>query len=264
MFSQNPSKYSIVSFLLYYFLFGPHYNHVSSQSQILPYHLCLHSTPHFDDGLFQHNLKKLLIWLPSNASGANFFKTSSGDEGSEHRVYGLYMCYGYNTREGCQTCVKAASENIKRDCPNATEAIRWEEDCQLRYSRKEFFGALDVDGNKWQRNTVNVSSEPERFGSAVVRILGDLAEKAALERSPNKYAFDSKYYDSTKTLYAVAQCTGDLSPYYCKKCLDAAIANVSSCCSSSIGARILSKSCYLRYETYKFYEENLLPKKGMY
>ncbi|XP_038688641.1 cysteine-rich receptor-like protein kinase 10, partial [Tripterygium wilfordii] len=57
-------------------------------------------------------------------------------------------------------------------------------------------------------------------------------------------------------------CTGDLSADDCSACLQAAIKDIPSCCYASRGARVLSRSCYLRYELYAFYEgqtENSAP-----
>ncbi|KAG6641606.1 hypothetical protein CIPAW_09G086200 [Carya illinoinensis] len=56
-----------------------------------------------------------------------------------------------------------------------------------------------------------------------------------------------------KTIYALVQCTRDLSGDGCNSCLQTAITDVLNCCYFSIGARLLSRSCYLRYELYSFY-----------
>ncbi|KAI7999327.1 Cysteine-rich receptor-like protein kinase 25 [Camellia lanceoleosa] len=68
------------------------------------------------------------------------------------------------------------------------------------------------------------------------------------------YATGAVNFTDTETIYALVQCTTDLSPDDCNTCLEIAIANTSSCCSESRGARLLSPSCYLRYEFYAFYE----------
>ncbi|XP_050909223.1 cysteine-rich receptor-like protein kinase 10 [Lathyrus oleraceus] len=56
-----------------------------------------------------------------------------------------------------------------------------------------------------------------------------------------------------KTVYALVQCTRDLSANDCSKCLQSAIGDIPGCCYASIGARVWSRSCYLRYEFYPFY-----------
>ncbi|KAK7261093.1 hypothetical protein RIF29_27397 [Crotalaria pallida] len=50
------------------------------------------------------------------------------------------------------------------------------------------------------------------------------------------------------------QCTKDLSVNHCSKCLKSAIRDIPCCCYASVGARVLSRSCYLRYEFYTFYD----------
>ncbi|KAK7268373.1 hypothetical protein RIF29_21071 [Crotalaria pallida] len=50
------------------------------------------------------------------------------------------------------------------------------------------------------------------------------------------------------------QCTKDLSVNHCSRCLKSAIRDIPCCCYASVGARVLSRSCYLRYEFYPFYD----------
>ncbi|CAL5410902.1 unnamed protein product [Camellia sinensis] len=116
------------------------------------------------------------------------------------------------------------------------KAVVWEENCQLRYANESFFGHLDVTGNIWKDNKQNVSGdELGRFSSVVNDTLHNLSRLAAFNPS-----------------YGIAQQT--LSPDDCNTCLEIAIANTSNCCSESRGARLLSPSCYLRYEFYAFYK----------
>ncbi|CAL5408472.1 unnamed protein product [Camellia sinensis] len=67
--------------------------------------------------------------------------------------------------------------------------------------------------------------------------------------------FNTVNFTDTETIYALVQCTTDLSPDDCKTCLETAISNTSTCCSKSRGARLFSRSCFLRYEFYAFYED---------
>ncbi|KAJ0017739.1 hypothetical protein Pint_10860 [Pistacia integerrima] len=148
---------------------------------------------------------------------------------------------------------KPASQDGERLCPNKTEAVVWEEVCQLRYSNENFFGRLDVRGNIPKFNVKNVS-EPERYKSVVKKILSNLIKAAAFDPSTEMYATGNVSFTDTDTLHALVQCTRDLSAHDCNTCLETAIADISSCCYFSRGARLLSRSCYLRYELYAFYE----------
>lgn len=91
-----------------------------------------------------------------------------------NRVYGLYMCLDNVTSESCGECITEASQDILKLCPSTTEAIVWEETCQLRYSNKSFFGILDVTGNIPLENETNIS-RPEEFKSIMNVTLNKLA-----------------------------------------------------------------------------------------
>ncbi|XP_004295244.1 PREDICTED: uncharacterized protein LOC101314549 [Fragaria vesca subsp. vesca] len=144
--------------------------------------------------------------------------------------------------------------NPKPDvCPNANskEAVVWEDDCQLRYSNQSFFGRLNVDDNTAYGNAKNISV-PEKFEKVVNKELSKLAKQAAF--NPLKMYATGKVRFQGKMVYALVQCTTDLSGDDCQLCLDRAIEDVLKAFYFSIGARLLSRSCYLRYELYAFYE----------
>eukprot|EP00257_Ricinus_communis_P025564 XP_025012978.1 uncharacterized protein LOC8267391 isoform X3 [Ricinus communis] len=199
----------------------------------------------------QNNLKNLLLSLPSNASGLKVFDSSIGN--NTDKVYSQYMCLNYVTSDKCSSCIQTASEDIKQSCANSAEAIVWEEVCQLRYSNQSFLGHLDVSGNQFYDNEKNISN-PDQFRSLVNQTVSGLIKKAAFNNSVNMYATGEAAFTSTEKLYALVQCTTDLSSDDCSTCLQVALANLSSCCYFSRGARLLSRSCYLRYELYAFYK----------
>uniref|UniRef100_A0A2N9J0Z6 Cysteine-rich receptor-like protein kinase 10 n=1 Tax=Fagus sylvatica TaxID=28930 RepID=A0A2N9J0Z6_FAGSY len=200
--------------------------------------------------------------LSSNASITKFYNTSIGND--PDRVYGLYMCLDFFTNETCRDCIKTASQDILKLCPSTMEAVVWEENCQLRYSNKSFFGKLDVTGNIPLDNKQNIS-QPEEFRSVVKVKLNNLTQQAAFNVSANMYATGETAFKD-KTIYALVQCTRDLSANDCNLCLQSATTDILSIYYYSIGARLLSRSCYLRYELYPFYGDTFnspgSPQKG--
>ena len=68
------------------------------------------------------------------------------------------------------------------------------------------------------------------------------------------YATKLVVFTDTDILHALVQCTPDLSPDNCSICLQTATTEILAVYYFSRGARILSRSCYLRYEFYPFYE----------
>lgn len=216
-----------------------------------PYNTCSSSAADYGHaGAIYSNLKKVLISLALNASAAKFSDASSGNDSD--RVYGLYMCLNYISNDTCNNCITTATKDITKLCPNKTDAIVWEEVCQLRYAYGNFFGQLDVSGNIPKYNRKNIS-EPERYRSVVNNTLNNLTKLAAFDPSNEMYATGEVPFTNSDTLYALVQCTKDLSADDCDACLNKAIADILSCCYFSRGARLLSRSCYLRYELYAFY-----------
>ena len=134
----------------------------------------------------------------------------------------------------------------------------------MRYSNKNFFTTLDVTGNLVRKNQMNVTqSERRQYRHVVNKILEYATQKATHGSPANMYAAAKEKYTKRDKLYAVVQCTGDLSSHDCNTCLQTAIRNVSSSCDSCRGARVNSKSCYLRFELYSFdgveFDENWKP-----
>ncbi|QHO11379.1 hypothetical protein HN51_069164 [Arachis hypogaea] len=211
-----------------------------------PYEIC---SSHENGSTFQNNLNNLLQSLPSNASASKFYNTSYGN--ATERVYGLYMCLDFISSKACQNCIATTIEDILKLCPQSQEAVLWEESCQIRYSNTNFIGTLNDTGNIGKDNVQNVS-EPHKFQSSVNQMLSNLSSTAAFNVSANMYATGEAPFGD-ETIYALVQCTRDLSANDCSKCLKSAMRDIPSCCYGSIGARVLSRSCYLRYEFYPFY-----------
>ncbi|XP_048132214.1 cysteine-rich receptor-like protein kinase 15 [Rhodamnia argentea] len=216
----------------------------------IPETLCPDNGSHATNSAYQDNLNELTSSMQKNASFSKFFEDSSGNY--PNKIYGQYMCLDYVSNSTCQTCIAKGSEDLLKLCPNKTEAVVWEEFCQLRISSQEFFGRL-TEGNKNQSNPENIP-DPGKFGLVVNETLSFLARKAAFESPGTHYATKEKDFElgTNMTLYALAQCAKDLTADDCRKCLQEAIRNVRDCCYFSKGARVLSPSCYLRYELYNF------------
>ncbi|KAG5234760.1 cysteine-rich receptor protein [Salix suchowensis] len=207
----------------------------------LPYKSCSNNSSYSDNSPFKNNLEILMSYLRSNASVSKLYNTSTGND--LDRIYAQYMCLNYAAHDECSTCIKVASQTITRLCPGDKEAVVWEELCQLRCSKVK---------------------NPAQFRLVVNETLDNLIEQASFNASANMYATTEVTTD-TYTLYALAQCSADLSPYDCNTCLQVSRENISSCCDACRGVRVLSRSCYLWYEFYSFYEgETNSAEKGLH
>ncbi|KAF8409491.1 hypothetical protein HHK36_005567 [Tetracentron sinense] len=199
--------------------------------------------------LLEDNLKNLIHSLSSKASLSTFHNGTVGAD--PDIVYGSYLCFVMP--DACKTCVGTAILNIEQLCSNTKEAIVWEEYCQLRYSNRGFFGQFENSLNRPLWNEKNVS-EPDLYRSIVRKMLGNLSKRAAFDPSDGMFATGEADFTNNDKVYGYVQCTGDLSGSACNRCLETAIIEILSCCYFRRGARLLSSSCYLRYELYPFYK----------
>ncbi|XP_043705484.1 cysteine-rich receptor-like protein kinase 10 [Telopea speciosissima] len=255
---ENPKSFRILHllgmsktfhFILLYFLLAVLHNPCDADA---PYPFCSNSTANDTLGsLFQNNLNHLFSSSSSNASLSIFNNFTIGNE--TNRVYGLYLCLGFDTIVQCKNCVDMAVQDISRLCPNREEATVWEEYCLLRYSNQSFFGHSDDTGilPLWNNQTI---SNPDQFSHVVRELLNNLSSSTVSDPSTGLYATGEANLTIDETVYGLVQCTRDLSGNECLECLRNATNEILSCCYFYRGARLLSKSCYIRYELYAFYE----------
>lgn len=89
-------------------------------------------------------------------------------------------------------------------------------------------------------------------------MLENLRGFAANGGSIKKVAAGNRTAPDLQPIYALEQCTLDLSVEDCTDCLTRAIDDIPTCCSGIIGAGILRPSCTLRFEDYRFYNDSMV------
>ncbi|KAK4270726.1 hypothetical protein QN277_019500 [Acacia crassicarpa] len=219
-------------------------------------------TTYAQNSTFQTNVHLLLSSLSSNASqsdGGFYNSTIFGQENNSNAtVYGLFQCLGDATVQTCQKCVSDGIEDIIQRCPNNTGAIGWYDKCWLRYSGDEYFFSKMQE----QPQLILVITRNATNTASFMKLLGETLKVVAKEASQGgskKFATKKENYSSFETLYTMAQCTPDISETSCLNCLGNSIGNLPNCCNGNVGGVTLKPSCYLRYETYAFYQEQPPP-----
>ncbi|KAJ0018042.1 hypothetical protein Pint_10853 [Pistacia integerrima] len=197
---------------------------------------------------YQTNLNSLLSSISSNNEiDYGFYNESSGQE--PDKVNAIALCRGDVSLDVCRGCVKNATQKILQVCPNQKEAIGWYDECMLRYSNNSIFGEMEIQPSLELVSTQNVSSDVNAFNTG----LQDLLRNLLLKNGSSHLKFQTG--DTTASfqpIYALVQCTPDLSGVICSDCLDQAIAEIPSCCSGKIGGRVLTPSCNFRFEALPF------------
>ncbi|CDP04889.1 unnamed protein product [Coffea canephora] len=211
--------------------------------------------------MYTDNLNFLLSILSSNASLASrngFYNFTAGHDPS-NMVYGLFNCRGDVNPDTCGRCVANARGDILKTCWNRTTAFVWYDECLLRYSNESMFSRADQGIILYAWNTQN-ATDPDKFNQVLGDMLKEIASQAANDRSGKKFAVkEEDYAPFQRRLYALGQCTPDLSRNDCENCLSNAISQIPTLCNNRQGCRVTFFSCNIRYELYKFYNSTSPP-----
>ncbi|XP_022142139.1 putative receptor-like protein kinase At4g00960 [Momordica charantia] len=210
--------------------------------------LCSDAGNYTANSTYRKNLQTLLSSLSSDPRlvTSGFYNLSAGEE--PDKVNAVALCRGDLSGEICKTCVDDSTRQILQVCPNQKAAIVWYNQCMLRFSDAEIFGVMN---NLDSQSIFNgrKAADPNRFLAAVTDLMDKLREAAASGNSTLKFA-TGEIPASNETVYALVQCTPDLSSADCDTCLRQRAALISE---ASIGVRIFTASCVLRYENYIFF-----------
>ncbi|GKV37359.1 hypothetical protein SLEP1_g45401 [Rubroshorea leprosula] len=110
------------------------------------------------------------------------------------------------------------------------------------------------------------ASDVDGFNRALRPLLTNLSSRAAAGGPLFKYAADNTTSPSfPSAIYALEQCTPDISQTDCSSCLALAMGKIDFVCYGKIGCSVLQPSCNLRYETRPFFaavEDIPSPPKG--
>ena len=211
------------------------------------------------NSIYETNLNQLLSSLYSNTTIDYGFYYSSYGQNSD-TAYAIGLCRGDVTPDDCRGCLKNSSSLLTRLCPNQKEAIAWCDQCMLRYSNSSIFGIMKTHPRYYIWNTKNVSANyVAQFNKELSILLNNLTKEAAAGGSLRKYAAGSAIATDFMRLYALVQCTPDLSEQDCSNCLFAAIADVPTCCAGKVGAYVLLPSCNIRFQVYSFFNSTAAP-----
>ncbi|XP_029126489.1 putative cysteine-rich receptor-like protein kinase 20 isoform X1 [Cajanus cajan] len=204
---------------------------------------------------FQSNVRSLLSDLSSHATANNnpYYNTTVATTNHSHTAYGMFFCSGDVPPRHCTQCVANATQQILSlsyshpNCSLSTDAYLKYDDCMIRFSNRSFFSTVDIT----QLGGSSCSGfNEENLTSLVSKTMKEAADKAAI--SPigvKKYATKQARVYGFKTLYCEAQCTPDLSPQDCKKCLNVAQEN----CQGYFLPRTGLLSCKMGCDWYPFY-----------
>ncbi|WVZ53596.1 hypothetical protein U9M48_004514, partial [Paspalum notatum var. saurae] len=231
-----------------------------------PWQYCGSSAMYSPNSTYQANLDAVSSALPHAASSSPllFATAAQGAAGPEAgRIFALTLCRGDEDAAGCLDCVAGAFQYARRSCPYDKEVAVLYDACFLYFSDQDFLGTTANVGQITLFNTQNVSGRDDDPAAAAfftrrVRALLNGTARWAAYRAPRRFATARMYNGSVSaaslmpTLYALTQCTPDLSPGACWGCLEDLIRK-SPLSGGTVGARTAGVRCSYRYEDHVFY-----------
>ncbi|XVE87859.1 hypothetical protein DITRI_Ditri19aG0022100 [Diplodiscus trichospermus] len=201
---------------------------------------------------YQANLNNIFSQLTSLTDfNYGFHNLSAG--GNATKVNAIALCRGDRNRVDCNSCLNETISELRRLCPFYKEAIGWSEYCTLRYANRDIYGDMEVSPGSCLLNAQDVTN-PDRFNQVLDNLLSNLSSRAAAGGPFRKYAADNSQVGTFQTVYALVQCSPDLSEQECGDCLTEAKQGIGGCCLGKMGCRVLRPSCFLRFEANPFYQ----------
>ncbi|XP_026396245.1 cysteine-rich receptor-like protein kinase 10 [Papaver somniferum] len=147
-------------------------------------------------------------------------------------VYGSLHCREDIAPAICAVCVQIAAERVTQDsgCPSKKTAILFYNGFILRYSDENYFSILNEEPSVVLVFVDNSIANQVGYIDLVTGLPDDLVIEAVTNTSisPSLYATGSANYNTSNQVYAMVQCTPDLAPTLCSKCLRSALGKLPS------------------------------------
>ncbi|KAF3451649.1 hypothetical protein FNV43_RR07744 [Rhamnella rubrinervis] len=210
--------------------------------------------------IYSSNLRSLLSYISFDTQNYyGFYNSSFGD--IPNTVNAIALCRGDIVQEKCRSCLNETSYRLLELCSNNKEAIIWAELCMVRYSNNSIF-SIKKDVPRRISSSRHATANAEQFKLVLKPLLDGLKTKAASGSSNAKFAYGNATFPGVEGIFALLQCTPDLTEQDCNACLDDAILQIPNCCAGKQGGRVLKPSCNLRFESGPFYDESTVRSQG--
>ncbi|KAG9145390.1 hypothetical protein Leryth_008323 [Lithospermum erythrorhizon] len=218
------------------------------------YKFCLEDGNYTQNSSYKSNLDTLLSSLPPNIQSNGFYNASVGQNADQ--AYAIALCRGDVQLDTCRVCVSNATQRLLQECPSQKSAIGWYDYCMLRYSNSSIVGTVNTRYVLYMKNSQNIS-DVDRFNEVLRTLLDELRGRAVYEGPLRKFATGNKTLPEFRTLYALVQCTPDLSADQCSNCLINAVEQIPNFVNGGRGGRVVGPSCNFRYEVYPFFNQSI-------
>lgn len=220
----------------------------------------------FFTGNYGINRDNLLSSLPSNVvNNGGFYNASLGRASRNNSVHVVALCRRGYEAQACKTCLEHVIDDTKSKCPHQKETFSWVTEeandvlCNLRYTNHSTFGKLELSPFTINPNPNVIESYKNMtlFSQEWIAMVNRTLEAASTADTSSVL----KYYSATRTelteipdVYALMQCTPDLSPSDCNRCLRECVTEFQRQFWGRQGGGVGRPSCYFRWDLFEFYK----------
>ncbi|XP_048132152.1 cysteine-rich receptor-like protein kinase 34 [Rhodamnia argentea] len=210
------------------------------------------------NGNYAKNRELALSSLARDIASEGGFYSGKVGNGSDV-VYVLGFCRGDSSNDTCFKCITSAAEDLMIKCPTQKAASTWGTGgppCIIRYSDAPMNGVKQTSPTLMLYNTGHIQMDQNEFDPIWRNLNVELAARASMGTSQLKFAVGSTVLPNLQTMFALLQCSPDLSRIDCQSCLLECINNYQGCCHGFQGGVVQKPSCIFRWDLYLFFESN--------
>ncbi|KAG5622824.1 hypothetical protein H5410_008042 [Solanum commersonii] len=200
---------TIQKWLLIILFLHIHVLNIVAQLPDLLYGRCGKHGNYTENSIYKNNLNTLLTSLPSKIDNYGFYNASIGQYSDRASV--IVLCRGDVELQECRNCVYNVSQKLVQVCPNQKEASGGYDKCMLVYSNESITDTTSFS-NLFYLGNIRNASKPDEFNQELGKLLDNLRGVAANCGSSLKYASGNATGPDFQTIFALVQCTLDLSP----------------------------------------------------
>ncbi|KAF8689299.1 hypothetical protein HU200_042095 [Digitaria exilis] len=239
-----------------------------ASSQDYPWLVCDYAARNFTptNSRYLANINLIGAALPTNASSSPELFATAAIGAAPDKVWGLALCRGDANASYCLSCLVQASRDLPNACPYNEDAAIYYDQCMLHYSPTGF-PAIAVDDSSTTYESFDYGDvsleESTRFNGVRAVLMNATADYAA-HNSTRRYAAGEADMDlpNFPKLYSWAQCTPDLRPARCRRCLAGVIALLPQLYTNSSVGMVLGVRCSVRYQTDPFIDGPMMVRLG--
>ncbi|XP_031284383.1 putative receptor-like protein kinase At4g00960 isoform X1 [Pistacia vera] len=220
--------------------------------------ICIDESGNFtSNSTYEKNRNLILSSLALNVTlhDGFFYTASVGQE--PDKVYALALCRGDLSAEKCVSGVSFAAEDIMRQCLNQKEAVAWGDgpQCIVRYSDRSIFGKMEADPMAGGGSETDMTMNMTQFDQTWESLMNRLLKKASTgsNNSRKKFATGEASLTDFVKIYALMQCTPDISESDCDSCLRQSVVFCETHYHGKAGCLTVRPSCVYKWDSSPFY-----------